>query len=62
MSDHETPVPTPRHRNDIYGENLEAVGDASPAIPAATVVLLRDTSGPQVLMLHKTSKIAFGGM
>ena len=34
-----------------------------PAVPAATVVLLRDvTDGPQVLMLRKNSRIAFGGM
>jgi len=35
----------------------------TPAIPAATVVVLRDTSdGPATLMLRKNSKIAFGGM
>jgi 8-oxo-dGTP pyrophosphatase MutT (NUDIX family) len=37
--------------------------DPNPAIPAATVVLLRD--GPEeleVLMLHRVSKVAFGGM
>ena len=37
-----------------------------PAIPAATVVLLRDAAdggaGVEVLMLHRTSKVAFGGM
>jgi 8-oxo-dGTP pyrophosphatase MutT (NUDIX family) len=34
-----------------------------PAIPAATVVLLRDaTDGLEALMLHRTSKVAFGGM
>lgn len=56
---------TGKHRNDIYGEILrdQDVEGAEPAIPAATVLLLRDTSdGPEVLMLHKTSKIAFGGM
>lgn len=52
----------PKHKNDIYGDDLKAEGDASPAIPAATVVLLRDDPEPRVLMLHKTSKIAFGGM
>ena len=51
-----------KHRNDIYGDDLEAKGEGSPAIPAATVVLLRDAPDPRVLMLHKTSKIAFGGM
>ena len=35
----------------------------NPAIPAATVVLLRDgATGVEVLMLHRTSKVAFGGM
>jgi 8-oxo-dGTP pyrophosphatase MutT (NUDIX family) len=35
----------------------------TPAIPAATVVLLRDgAAGVEVLMLHRTSKVAFGGM
>jgi 8-oxo-dGTP pyrophosphatase MutT (NUDIX family) len=34
-----------------------------PAIPAATVVLVRDgTDGLEVLMLHRVSKVAFGGM
>lgn len=54
-----------KHRNDIYGD-IRADKDnegAEPAIPAATVLLLKDThAGPEVLMLHKTSKIAFGGM
>lgn len=31
-------------------------------IPAATVVLLRETPEVEVLMLHRTSKVAFGGM
>ncbi len=36
---------------------------APPAIPAATVVLVRDgTDGLETLMLHRTSKVAFGGM
>jgi 8-oxo-dGTP pyrophosphatase MutT (NUDIX family) len=34
----------------------------NPAIPAATVVLLRDVGEVEVLMLHKSSQIAFGGM
>jgi 8-oxo-dGTP pyrophosphatase MutT (NUDIX family) len=35
----------------------------NPAIPAATVVLVRDgSSGLEVLMLHRVSKVAFGGM
>ncbi|MGQ0434411.1 MAG: NUDIX hydrolase [Microthrixaceae bacterium] len=34
-----------------------------PAIPAATVILLRDAdAGLETLMLHRTSKVAFGGM
>jgi len=38
-------------------------GASEPAlVPAATVVLLRDQPGLEVLMLHKTSKVAFGGM
>ena len=37
--------------------------EVHPAIPAATVVLVRDaTSGLEVLMLHRVSKVAFGGM
>jgi 8-oxo-dGTP pyrophosphatase MutT (NUDIX family) len=36
---------------------------SDPAIPAATVVLLRDApDGLETLMLHRTSKVAFGGM
>lgn len=38
-------------------------GDAKVILPAATVILLRDTpEGPETLMLRKNSKIAFGGM
>ncbi|HEY5647641.1 MAG TPA: NUDIX hydrolase [Pseudomonadales bacterium] len=51
-----------RHKNDIYGDDPHGPGEGTPAIPAATVVLLRDAPDPRVLMLHKTSKIAFGGM
>jgi 8-oxo-dGTP pyrophosphatase MutT (NUDIX family) len=37
--------------------------EVHPAIPAATVVLVRDAaSGVEVLMLHRVSKVAFGGM
>jgi len=54
-----------QHKNDIYGDvknAATAVAD-TPAIPAATVVLLRDQDAQvEVLMLHKNSKIAFGGM
>ena len=51
-----------KHRNDIYADNIDQREGGTPAIPAATVILLRDDPNPQVLMLHKTSKIAFGGM
>ncbi|MDE0693341.1 MAG: NUDIX hydrolase [Gammaproteobacteria bacterium] len=54
-----------KHKNDMYGDvdNPAAIEDAPPAVPAATVVLLRDTGlGPEVLMLRKNSRIAFGGM
>jgi 8-oxo-dGTP pyrophosphatase MutT (NUDIX family) len=38
-------------------------GEANPAIPAATVILLRDSAaGVETLMLRRNSKIAFGGM
>lgn len=37
--------------------------DNPPAIPAATVILLRDAdAGLETLMLHRTSTVAFGGM
>lgn len=55
-----------QHRNDIYGRiesRSEADDGVSAPIPAATVVLLRDGStGVEVLMLRKSSKITFGGM
>ena len=52
-----------KHRNDIYADDIAARAGGTPAIPAATVVLLRDVAGqPEVLMLHKASQIAFGGM
>ena len=50
------------HRNDMYGDHKQAV---EPAIPAATVVLLRDTDQQgevEVLMLQKNKNISFGGM
>jgi 8-oxo-dGTP pyrophosphatase MutT (NUDIX family) len=50
-----------KHRNDIYGDQPDRES-AEAAIPAATVVLLRGNPEVEVLMLHKTSKIAFGGM
>jgi len=51
-----------KHRNDIYGDDIAVREGGNPAIPAATVVLLRDMDSLEVLMLHKTSSIAFGGM
>lgn len=37
--------------------------DVPPALPAATVILLRDAEeGLETLMLHRTSTVAFGGM
>jgi len=52
-----------RHRNDTYGDKIGAQADEQPPIPAATVVLLRErTARVEVLMLHKASQIAFGGM
>ncbi len=50
------------HRNDIYGD-FEKGETTNPAVPAATVALLRDRDGrSEVLMLRKNSKIAFGGL
>lgn len=51
-----------KHRNDIYGD-VEQKETENKAVPAATVALLRDTGAqPEVLMLKKNSKIAFGGL
>lgn len=42
---------------------MTATPEVHPAIPAATVVLVRDAAaGLEVLMLHRVSKVAFGGM
>ena len=39
------------------------MSEDTPAVPAATVVLIRDTDdGLETLMLHRSSKVAFGGM
>jgi 8-oxo-dGTP pyrophosphatase MutT (NUDIX family) len=55
-----------QHRNDMYGKidhRSEEEEGVVPAIPAATIILLRDAQGgPEVLMLRKNSKITFGGM
>lgn len=53
--------PPVQHRNDIYGD-IAARNGGEPAIPAATVVLLRNAPALEVLMLHRTSQGAFGGM
>lgn len=43
--------------------SADPVPTDNPAIPAATVVLVRDaTDGLEVLMLHRVSQVAFGGM
>mgnify|MGYP003627224863 CR=1 FL=1 len=49
-----------KHRNDIYGDLNKTEG--APAIPAATVVLVRENPELEVLMLKKTANISFGGM
>lgn len=42
---------------------MPETNELNPAIPAATVVLVRDgAAGVEVLMLHRVSKVAFGGM
>lgn len=56
-----------KHRNDIYADDITKRDAGNAAIPASTVVLVRDlpnTDGHrmEVLMLHKASSIAFGGM
>ncbi len=54
-----------KHRNDIYGDiakDRENEATETPATPAATVLLLREKADIEVLMLHKTSKVAFGGL
>lgn len=53
-----------KHPNDGYGstEKQEA-SEFPPAIPAATVILLRQHNNqPEVLMLHKNLEIDFGGL
>ena len=52
-----------QHKNDMYG-NIDARSESDegvlPPIPAATVVLLRDSEESyEVLMLKKNSKITF---
>lgn len=51
-----------RARFEAWLRHAEQSGD-TPAVPAATVAVLRDTAiGPQTLMLRRNSEIAFGGM
>ena len=52
-----------QHRNDICGTADQPDQLETPSIPAATVILLRDSDrGVETLMLHRTSKVHFGGM
>ena len=53
-----------KHRNDGYGRtDKRSETDFPPAIPAATIILLRQLEDqPQVLMLHKNLEIDFGGL
>ena len=53
-----------KHRNDAYADTEKGSEENfPPAIPAATVILLRQIEGqPQVLMLQKTPEIDFGGL
>ena len=53
-----------KHRNDTYADDVAATrGVETPAIPAATVVLLREHDARiETLMLHRASQGAFGGM
>ena len=51
-----------QRRYEAWSKNHDEYGESA-LIPAATVVVMRDTDeGPEVLMLRKNSKIAFGGM
>src|SRR4051812_50090819 len=56
-------TPDPKHGERFRTWMASGTGDPTPAIPAATVILLRDTAdGIETLMLRRNSKIAFGGM
>jgi 8-oxo-dGTP pyrophosphatase MutT (NUDIX family) len=55
--------PGPEHGERFKRWMASGTGDPTPAIPAATVILLRDVPGGiETLMLRRNSKIAFGGM
>ena len=58
-----TETPDPKHGERFKAWMASGTGDPNPAIPAATVILLRDSeAGVETLMLRRNSKIAFGGM
>lgn len=58
-----TEAPDPKHGERFEAWMRSGTGDPQPAIPAATVILLRDrTDGLETLMLRRNSKLAFGGM
>jgi 8-oxo-dGTP pyrophosphatase MutT (NUDIX family) len=58
-----TEAPDPKHGEQFRQWLASGDGDERPAIPAATVILLRDTpAGVETLMLRRNSKLAFGGM
>lgn len=52
-----------QHRDRVVEWARRAADSDNPAIPAATVVLIRDgRAGLETLMVRKDSKVAFGGM
>lgn len=58
-----TETPDAEHGERFKRWMASGTGDPNPAIPAATVILLRDTgTGVETLMLRRNSKLAFGGM
>lgn len=58
-----TEEPDEKHGERFQRWMASGTGEAQPAIPAATVILLRDTAdGLETLMLRRNSKLAFGGM
>lgn len=57
-----TETPDPKHGERFRTWMASGSGEATPAIPAATVILLRDTDdGVETLMLRRNSKLAFAG-
>ncbi len=58
-----TEAPDPKHGERFRRWMASGTGEEQPAIPAATVILLRDApAGLETLMLRRNSKLAFGGM